>query len=679
MSNQNAFLSTMKMMLPGKSKESAPTKVMNVRKVRKFDVKELLLKHEMSIFAGLIAITLTVMGISLFIDSTRTKSQSVRAVDIGQLKPLTLQIIESADKAVSGDEMAFKALNNANAEMTTLISAIVDGRDGAPAAKGELLDAVLGLKTLSDELAKNIHEIESGKKGLVEIKQSINEIDNTNKELSNLLSELGDTLTGEQRVIALKLNANMQQMSRDLVVAHYSESFVSEIANIGIKMEDVYLLSEKLPVNNDNAIRAVEIINKEGDRIQSLIIQSALITKAKKSLQALTSNVVALNNSAEEITGKINSSGISAVTYIAGVFGVISIALLMLMMFRYASISKAKAKDAERVNKENQDAIVRLMNDLAIIADGDLTQKATVTESIVGSIADSVNFTVEELRNLVTMIVKATSQIKTSSRNAELVMTGVAQVTSKQSAEITRATESVDMVVKSIEDINMSAAKAAAVAQQAMEATTKGTQAVEDTNSGMNIIRDHIQDTSKRIKRLGESSQEIGNIISLISSITEQTNVLALNAAIQAVQAGEEGRGFAIVAQEVRQLALRSAEATTKISDLVKLIQTDTNDAVAAMEKSTAGVVEGAKLTNIAGDVLAEIKDVSLNLTDLIKSITVSTQIQTEMAQEMTNEMGGLMKVTEQSINSVNDAKTRVGEVSKFAEGLELSVTRFHV
>ena len=277
------------------------------------------------------------------------------------------------------------------------------------------------------------------------------------------------------------------------------------------------------------------------------------------------------------------------------------------MVLVFLADTRRRAAEAETENKRNQEAILRLLNEMGDLADGDLTIKAQVTEDITGAIADSMNYTIDELRNLVTGVNNAAIQVTQKTAQAQSISDELLGAAERQSKEIEETTAQVLQVSSSISEVSSTAEEGARVAQRSLAAADKGRLAVQNSIAGMNDMREQIQETSKRIKRLGECSQEIGEIVELISDITEQTNVLALNAAIQAASAGEAGRGFSVVAEEVQRLAERSGEATKQIGAIVKTIQADTQDAVAAMEKSTQGVVEGAKLSEAAGQALSEI------------------------------------------------------------------------
>jgi len=336
-------------------------------------------------------------------------------------------------------------------------------------------------------------------------------------------------------------------------------------------------------------------------------------------------------------------------------------------------------QDAKQANDQNQAAILRLMNELQGVADGDLTVQATVSEDITGAIADSVNYTVEELRSLVSRINATAEMVNEASSQAQMIASSLQTASEQQSREIRDTGESVLRMAQQINEVSARAAESANVARHSLSASQEGARAVHTAIAGMNGIRDHIQETAKRIKRLGESSQEIGEIVELISDLTEQTNVLALNAAIQAASAGEAGRGFTVVAEEVQRLAERSAEATRQIAGLIKTIQTDTQNAVAAMERSTQGVVEGTRLSDDAGRALGEIGRVSTHLAELIEDFSNTTSRQAASAGTVAQSIQRILLVTEQTSEGTLQTAGSIRQLAELAQELKSSVSRFKV
>jgi twitching motility protein PilJ len=373
----------------------------------------------------------------------------------------------------------------------------------------------------------------------------------------------------------------------------------------------------------------------------------------------------------------------TAVIVVSGSLVLVLLVLMLKVFNDDASARRAESesqrREAEAAKDATQEAILRLMNEMGDLADGDLTVRATVTEDVTGAIADSVNYTVEELSVLVRRINEAAGQVATASEAAQDTSNHLLEATERQSHEIQQASEQVLEMAQSMSAVSGNALESARVARQSLEAAQKGAEAVENSIKGMNEIRGQIQETSKRIKRLGESSQEIGEIVELISDITEQTNVLALNAAIQAASAGEAGRGFTVVAEEVQRLAERSGEATKQIAAIVKTIQADTHDAVSAMEYSTQGVVEGAKLSDAAGQALEEISNVSKTLAELIAKISTDTQHQAGVATGVASAMEGIRQVTDQTTDGTKRTAVSIGELADLAVTLKGSVAGFKV
>jgi twitching motility protein PilJ len=356
--------------------------------------------------------------------------------------------------------------------------------------------------------------------------------------------------------------------------------------------------------------------------------------------------------------------------------------LLWMKLRRVRDLAQAQqlAVDTQRRESErNQQAILRLLDELSSLADGDLTVQATVTEDITGAIADSINYAVDALRGLVTTINSSAISLDGAARQTQALAQHLAKASGAQSKQIAAATETAGHVASATEEVSGNAERAADVARHSVDVAHKGGEAVRRTIDGMNAIRETIQDTSKRIKRLGESSQEIGNIVELINDIAEQTNILALNASIQASMAGEAGRGFAVVADEVQRLAERAATATKQIEVLVRTIQTDTNEAVVSMERSTTDVVGGALLAENAGAALEEIEQVSHQIASLVHNISASSRQQSGAVQNIARNMQVLKEISAQTADSTSATSVAIAKLAELSAGLRKSAAGFRL
>ncbi len=361
--------------------------------------------------------------------------------------------------------------------------------------------------------------------------------------------------------------------------------------------------------------------------------------------------------------------------------GLLGLALLLVVGLVYmhsksAVYQKSSREQAEQ-NEKNQQAILRLLDELGSLADGDLTVEATVTEDITGAIADSINYAIEKLRELVATINETAIMVDSAAKQTESTAVHMARAADTQTKEIAAATESIVSMASSIEEVSGNAERSSDVARHSVEVAHKGGDAVRRTIDGMNAIRETIQETSKRIKRLGESSQEIGNIIELINDIAEQTNILALNASIQASMAGEAGRGFAVVADEVQRLAERSTNATKQIEVLVRTIQSDTNEAVISMERSTTDVVGGALLAENAGAALDEIEQVSNQIANLVQNISTSARHQAGSAADVTRRTTKLKEISKQTSKATTATAASISKLSELASQLRQTVAGF--
>jgi twitching motility protein PilJ len=359
------------------------------------------------------------------------------------------------------------------------------------------------------------------------------------------------------------------------------------------------------------------------------------------------------------------------------VVGMACLILLLVFANKWGSKVKQQLAAVDEQNRRNQQAILLLLDEMTNLAEGDLTVHTTVTEDITGAIADSVNYSIDALRNLVNTINNTSEQVASAADVTHDSTQKLTTSSEKQAREIANVTSAVSEMAKSIEQVSQHSKSSAEVAQQSVKIAHKGAEAVSRTIDGMDTIREQIQETSKRIKRLGESSQEIGDIVGLIDEIADQTNILALNAAIQASTAGEAGRGFAVVADEVQRLAERAGTATKQIEALVKTIQSDTNEAVISMEQSTSNVVSGARLAENAGEALTEIESVSDNLAGLIQNITDATEKQTIAANNVTKTMNVIQEITMQTSDSASNTASWVGKLKNLGQELKRSVAGF--
>ncbi|HAF45230.1 MAG TPA: chemotaxis protein [Gallionellaceae bacterium] len=497
------------------------------------------------------------------------------------------------------------------------------------------------------------------------------------RDMLNLSNQVSERATPAYAAKADRLNRLIEQITSAVQMVLTSAS-TEDLPGLEPKIREATELLEQLPQSDATVMLLKEdfegyqsvvgfIAANAGDVLTSRLAGKSILEEGE---QLLSTTQKLVNDYERTTTARATSFAV----FFSG--GMLLLTLLMLSKI-YLDESKRREREAGATNRNNQQAILRLMNELSDLADGDLTIRATVSEDITGAIADSVNYTTDELRKLVSRVITASQQVARATGEAGTVTKELLTATQKQATEIRDAGGAVELMTKSIQEVDSSASQSSEVARRTLEVTERGARAVQNSVSGMDGIREQIQDTSKRIKRLGESSQEIGEIVDLISDITEQTNVLALNAAIQAASAGEAGRGFAVVAEEVQRLAERSAEATKQIGMLVKTIQSDTQDAVAAMEKSTQGVVDGAKLSDAAGQALREIESSTRELTDLVNSISVSTQVQTDMAREVAGVMSDILKITEQTSQSTQRTNASVVQLEGLASELSSSVSGF--
>ena len=600
----------------------------------------------------------------------------------GRLVVLTQLLDNEAEQALTGEQAALNALRQSSEEAGQILSALDKGDANVPATSGAARADLDALLPAAQRALLNAQKIEAARAGILAVGQAVKAANETGpllREASRQLAVSGDV----DSVRANRLIVLIERIVKDagsLSVASITDDQIGELGSNTLEAQKLLAGFEQA---NPSVAKVVELFEGYRLPVETLLSQAQGLSAAKRATSELLNSTNASRNGpfftqSRKLANSYGDAILKRTTfYMLVVTGLVLLALLLLLAKVSLDDARRRATESERINKQSKDSILRLMNELSDLADGDLTTTATVSEDITGAIADSVNYTIEELRKLVARITVAAEQMGHATKDAEDVSKGLLEAAQRQVSELREAGESVQLITQSIKEVDFSATQSADVARRTLMVTEQGAQAVRNTISGMDGIREQIQETSKRIKRLGESSQEIGEIVDLISDITEQTNVLALNAAIQAASAGEAGRGFSVVAEEVQRLAERSAEATKQIGALVKTIQGDTQDAVAAMEKSTLGVVEGAKLSDMAGQSLHEIEQVSNELAALINSISVSTQVQTDMAGEVANVMQEVLQITEQTTEGTRLTANSIAQLTTLASDLGSSVAGF--
>jgi twitching motility protein PilJ len=629
----------------------------------------------------------------------------------------TQRLARSAPYAVAGSRQAFEDLRDSRDRIDANLDALANGdrnRSLSPASAG-IQPAITRLTERWKASQAAASTIAAQEKALQQFGEVVRRINQTSPKLLQLTEEIAalklEKGAGSREIAASgQLVMLTQRIGRSANAIVAGDSANAELAlTLGRDINLFRDLTAALLNGSDNLRVAPTADGETRSRLQELTkvyadFQGAIggalgnlqsIVQAKDAEQAIVRDSETMRQQASDLQKLFQKQiGERVINFwaillfgLGGLVFAVGIAKVLLSDTRQraneAEQQRAEAKkleeEAKRTNEQNQAAILRLMNELQEVADGNLTVQATVTEDITGAIADSVNYTVEELRGLVGRINNTAEQVNTASTAARDIATRLLTASEQQSREIKDTGEKVLKMAAQINEVSRSAGESAKVARTSLDAAERGQRAVYNQIAGMNEIREQIQETAKRIKRLGESSQEIGEIVELISDITEQTNVLALNAAIQAASAGEAGRGFSVVAEEVQRLADRSAEAAKQIGALVRTIQTDTQDAVAAMEKSTQGVVEGTKLSDAAGTALADIGRVSRQLAELIERIAGNTNEQAQSAGGVAQSIERILSVTDQTSQGTRQAAQSIGQLATLARELKSSVARFRV
>ncbi len=502
----------------------------------------------------------------------------------------------------------------------------------------------------------------------------------TSAQLFTALNEVVTSASMARRIAELRAGGEGAQVAADALGrdAAVFERQLSALREGGGDIAKVTAAGALAPLNQAAALW--QGMKKDLDAI---VGDSGKLIGAQTSAAALVNGSDKLLGDSEKLFAAFTSFGSLKDTSLFGgvwvsiISGVVALFSIVGLLWALGRAQRVRYQTTKELNDRNQEAIMRLLDEMGSLAEGDLTVKATVTEDMTGAIADSINFAVEQLRTLVTTINDTSVQVAANAQETQATAMHLADAAEHQAQEINSATDRINEIAASINQVSRSSADSAEVARRSVQIATNGAGVVRQTIAGMDSIRDQIQETSKRIKRLGESSQEIGSIVELINDISEQTNILALNAAIQAASAGEAGRGFAVVADEVQRLAERSSNATKRIESLVQTIQADTNEAVSSMEQTTSEVVAGARLAEDAGTALGEIEKVSSDLSGLIEGISVASQEQSSAATNITQAMNTIQAITAQTSQGASQTAESIGNLAQLAADLRRSVADF--
>lgn len=653
-----------------------------------------------------LSLGLALAALGAWLGFAGARDNAARIESVGELRLLVERLGRSAQLSMQGQVGAIVDLAIARDEFNEIVSTLRDG--------GKVVDRSIPALSSGSEQAQEALE-----KAWIDPKQ---QIDNVLKPLAGMLSIIQSV-------------ARIRAIENEVVAA--GEAWVQAKADSGASAKEMALAARLLVRLSDLAGATMNLLSGEGagsadvagiqrtvesiDELFQRVVAAAKGAKASDpesaSFRELARVAQPLLNAARVIVGNAASyaqaraagarliGAVPALTErvqglddtlsrglgggfvgLAVLAGVLIVGSLVGLIHLSQRDNERRRQDAEALGVQAQtekdkaqQAILRLMNEMGDLADGDLTVRATVTEDITGAIADSVNYTIEELAVLVRRINAAAGRLAEAAETSVRLSNELSHASEQQALEIRSAGQAVLQMAKAMRTVSSEAMRAAQVARGALAAADKGAQAATDSLHGMNEIRGQIQETAKRIKRLGESSQEIGEIVELIGSITEQTNVLALNAAIQAASAGEAGRGFSVVAEEVQRLAERSASATQKIAVIVRTIQADTQEAVRAMENSTQGVVDGARLSDAAAQALAEIAAESTELAALIEQMAGATQSEAGHAVGVAESMRRILDVTDRSAAGTRQTAVAIGDLASLATELKGSVAGFKV
>lgn len=617
------------------------------------------------------------------------------------LRVLSQEVAKNATEAASGKEEAFEQLKRSRDDFERKLNLIVEGNPETGLPPSDLPDET-GVVERWNTVKQNADRILANQETVLTLHQIAETLNETIPQLQIEYEDvvmilLENDAPADQISVAERQSLRAERIVRsvnniltgDEDAAIAANRFGEDANQFGRVMNSMFEGNEAMEISqvtDEDAIYGLEAIAElfefVDSNVQAILETSPELFKVRNAANSIFQNSIALL--AETTT--LSSSFQTQVDdrYIvrpATAYAVLAAIIILIVVIGWLLFqdSQNRLRQTEEQNEQNQNAILRLLDELADLADGDLTTEATVTEDFTGAIADSINFAIDQMRGLVRAIRDTALQVASSAQETQATAMHLADSSEHQAQEIAGASAAINEMAVSIDQVSSNAAESASVAERSVAIAKKGTEVVQNTIHGMDTIREQIQETSKRIKRLGESSQEIGDIVSLINDIADQTNILSLNAAIQASMAGDAGRGFAVVADEVQRLAERSSAATKQIEALVKTTQTDTNEAVISMEHTTAEVVRGARLAQDAGVALEEIESVSMNLADLIQNISNASRQQSLSAGHISNTMNVIQEITSQTSSGTNATAKSIGNLAEMASQLRASVAGFNL
>jgi len=649
---------------------------------------------------------LIVLGVTVVIFGLNTGYATIKAARLGgasssasALQVNSQRLAVQGREAVAGNKEAYAAFKATKAQI-----------DGDIQQLNERFGTEFGvsdeIKTVSDTwdlLGKNAEQVISSEAAVTGLAGNADSFASKVPQLQARLDELVRAMSSSgspasQVYLALRQNVLVGQMDKNVTAMRAGGAGASVAGEQLLRNQGVFG-NVLVGLRKGDASFGVTPLGN-GGALAALGQVEGLWTEMKQDLDAINTgskNLFAAQAAAETITnesntllsqseslfraftafGSLKDTSVFGNIWLSILSGIGAIIAIGGLLFSLNRAQQVRYQTTKELNDRNQEAIMRLLDEMGSLAEGDLTVKATVTEDMTGAIADSINFAVEQLRSLVQTITDTSVQVASSAQETQATAMHLAEAAEHQAQEISSASDRISEIAASIDQVSKNSAESADVAQRSVQIATKGAGVVRQTIAGMDSIRDQIQETSKRIKRLGESSQEIGSIVELINDISEQTNILALNAAIQAASAGEAGRGFAVVADEVQRLAERASNATKRIETLVQTIQSDTNEAVSSMEQTTSEVVAGARLAEDAGTALGEIEKVSSDLSGLIQGISSAAKQQSSAASNITATMNTIQSITAQTSQGASQTAQSIGNLAQLAADLRRSVADF--